>query len=88
MVSCVEAGTQLEVPRHMKAPMGSSLHVSTATDDAELHAQALMMAGSFTGPALGGVLADALSVRCDHLEAHRTQKCYQSELIKRACQMM
>ncbi len=26
--------------------------------------QALMMAGSFTGPALGGILADALGVRC------------------------
>ena len=26
--------------------------------------QALMMAGSFTGPAVGGVLADALGVRC------------------------
>ncbi len=25
------------------------------------------MAGSFTGPALGGVLADALGVRCDHI---------------------
>ena len=32
-----------------------------------LRMQALMMAGSFTGPALGGVLADALSVRCGHV---------------------
>ena len=36
-----------------------------------LRSQALMMAGSFTGPALGGILADALGMRCVRFPSFR-----------------
>ena len=47
--------------------------------------QALMMAGSFTGPALGGVLADALSVRCAHVMLYMPRRTYVRDQPQACC---